>query len=159
MRGAGEALDRSLLAHRALLERTEHGIEFIELHLREVQVEQEVLCKGAQLLRRLHQPVQHGVGIDLEHPRGAADAQALCEATDDMHDEVDRDALTMAQGAVMLWKVTFPGRTVELPPRATAGMAVGAQVAQPHPAAIVTVRMRAKMPGGIHLTRTLVRRG
>src|SRR5256714_8255498 len=65
----------------------------------------------------------------------------------------------MEQGPVMLWKVAFAGRTVELPPRATAGMAVGAQVAQPQPAAIGTVRMRAKMPGGIHLTRTSVRRG
>src|SRR6516164_8426994 len=159
MRGAGEALDRSLLAHRALLECTEHGIEFIELHLREVQVVQEVLCKGAQLLRRLHQPVQHGVGIDLEHPRGAADAQALCEATDDVHDEVDRDALAMDQSAVMLWKVTFTSSTVELPPRAPAGMAVGAQVAQPHPAAVVTARMRTKVPRGVHRAGAAVRGG
>src|SRR5216683_215965 len=56
MRGARQALDRPLLAHRAVLERTEHGIEFIELHLREVQVVQEELCKGPQLLRRLHEP-------------------------------------------------------------------------------------------------------
>src|SRR5918912_3549186 len=124
MRGTGQAFDRPLLAQRALLERTEYGIEFIELHLREVQVVQEVLCKGAQLLRRLHQPVQHGVWIDLEHPRGAADAQTLCEATDDVHDEVDRDTLAMDQSAVMLWKVPFTSSTVELPPLATAGMAV-----------------------------------
>src|SRR5262249_24843792 len=159
MRGMGQALDRTLLAHCALLQRTEHGIEFIELHLREVQVVQEILRKGPELLCRLHQPVQHGVWIDLEHPRGAADAQALREAVNDVHDEVDRDALAMEQGAVMLWKVPVAGRTVELTPRATAGMAVGAQVAQPQPAAIVTVRMRAKMPGGIHLTRTPMRRG
>ena len=37
--------------------------------------------------------------------------------------------------------------------------AVGAQVAQPQPAAIGTGRRRAQMPGGIHLTRTSVRRG
>src|SRR5215471_20352765 len=113
MRGARQALDRPLLAQRAVRERTEHGIEFIELHLREVQVVQEVLRKGPQLLRRLHQPVQHRVWIDLEHPRGAANAQALSEAADHVHDEVNRDALAMEQGTVMLWKVPFAGRTVE----------------------------------------------
>src|SRR5262244_4169498 len=138
MRGARQALGRPLLAHRAVRERTEHGIEFIELHLREVQVVQEVLRKGPQVLRRLYQPVQHGVGIDLEHPRGAADAQALSEATDDVHDEVNRDALAMEQGAVMLGKVPFAGCTVELPPLPPAGMAVGAEIPQPYPAAIVT---------------------
>src|SRR5215470_5447754 len=76
-----------------------------------------------------------------------------------MHDEVDRDALAMEQGPVMLWKGAFAGRTVAWPPRATVGMAVGAQVAQPQPATIGTVRMRAKMPGGLHLTRAPVRRG
>src|SRR5205823_6193924 len=149
MRGARQALDRPLLAHRAVLERPEHGIEFIELHLREVQVVQEVLRKGPELLRRLHQPVQHRVRIDLEHPRGAADAQALSEAADDVHEEVDRDALAMEQGAVMLWKVPFAGRTVELTPLTPARMAVGAQVAQPQPAAVVTVRMRTKVPRGV----------
>jgi hypothetical protein len=129
MRGTGQARDRPLFAQRALLERTEHGIECIELHLGEVEVVQEVLRKGPELLRRLHQPLQHGVWIDLEHPRGAAYAHALGEGVEDVHDEVDRDALAMEQGAVMLWKVTFTGRTVELPPLPPAGMAVGAQVA------------------------------
>src|SRR5262249_60641359 len=55
----------------------------------------------------------------------------------------------MEQGAMMLWKVALIGRTVELTPRATVGMAVGAQVAQPHPAAVVTARMRAKVPRGV----------
>src|SRR5262249_29082942 len=118
-----------------------------------------VLRKGPELLRRLHQPMQHRVWLDLKHTRCTADAYALSEAADHVHDEVDRDALAMEQSTVMLWKVALAGRTVELTPRATAGMAVGAQVAQPQPAAIGTVRMRAKMPGGIHLTRTPMRRG
>src|SRR5262245_44574491 len=46
MRGARQALDRPLLAQRAVLECTEHGIEFIELHLREVQVVQENCAKA-----------------------------------------------------------------------------------------------------------------
>src|SRR5262249_30968781 len=125
----------------ALLERAEHGIKFIELHLREVQVVQKVLRKGPELLRRLHQPVQHRVRIDLKHPRCTADAQALREAADHVHDEVDRDAFAMEQGPVMLGKVAFAGRTVELSPRATTGMAVGAQVTEPQPAAIATASM------------------
>src|SRR5215470_985888 len=159
MRGAGQALDRLLLAHCALLERAEHGIEFIELHLREVQVVQKVLRQGPELLRRLQQPLQHRVRIDLEHSRGAADAQALSEAADDVHDEVDRDALAMEQGAVMLGKVPFAGRTVELTPLTPAGMAVGAQVAQPQPAAVVTVRMRTKVPRGVDGPGASVGRG
>src|SRR5215510_1564777 len=159
MRRARQALDRPLLAYRAVLERTEHGIEFIELHLHEVQVVQEVRRKGLELLCRLHQPVQHRVRIDLEHPRGAADAQALSEAADDVHDEVDRDALAMEQGAVMLGKVPFAGRTVELTPLPPAGMAIGAQVAQPQPAAVVTVDMGAKVHRGVDRTGTAVGRG
>src|SRR5262249_61464593 len=65
----------------------------------------------------------------------------------------------MEQGAVMLWKVTLTGRTVELPPRATAGMAVGAQVAQPQPAAVGTARMRTKVPRGVHRAGAAVGRG
>ena len=76
-----------------------------------------------------------------------------------MHDEVDRDALAMEQGAVMLGKVAFAGRTVALTPRATAGMAVGAQVAQPQPAAVGTARMRTKVPRGVDGPGAAVGRG
>jgi hypothetical protein len=48
---------------------------------------------------------------------------------------------------------------VELPPRATAGMAVGAQVAQPQPAAVGTARMRTKVPRGVHRAGAAVGRG
>src|SRR5262249_16178088 len=159
MRRARQALDRPLLAYRAVLKRTKHGIEFIELHLREVQVVQEVLRKGLELLCRLHQPVQYRVRIDVEPRRSAADAQALSEAADDVHDEVDRDALAMEQGAVMLWKGAFAGRTVALPPLPPAGMAVGAQVAQPQPAAVSTGRMRTQVPRGVDGPGASVGRG
>src|SRR5262249_59517610 len=120
---------------------------------------QEVLREGSQLVRCLHEPAEHRVGIDLEDPRRPADAQALCEATDDVHDEVDRDALAMEQGAVMLWKVAFAGRTVELTPRTTAGMAVGAQVAQPQPATGVTARVRTEAPRSVDCRRAEEGRG
>src|SRR5215510_281511 len=133
MRRARQALDRPLLAYRAVLERTEHGIEFIELHLREVQVVQEVLRKGLELLCRLHQPVQHRVRIDLEHPRRAADAQALSEAADDVHDEVDRDALAMKNRAEGLQKRAATGNAQQLPPGTAIGVAIGAEVAPADP--------------------------
>jgi hypothetical protein len=99
---------------------------------------QEVVGKRPELVRGLDQPLQHRVRIDLEHPRGAADAQAFSKAADDMHDEIDRDALAMEQGAVGLQKVSITAGTVELAPGATSGMPVGAEVPQPQPAAIAT---------------------
>src|SRR5499426_528352 len=158
MRGARQALDRPLLAQRAVRERTEHGIEFVELHLREVQVVQEVLRKGPQLLRRLHQPVQHRVRSDLEDPRGAANAQTLSEAADHVHDEVNRDALAVEQGALGLQKVSIAVGAVQLTPRPTAGMAIGPEVAQAEPAAIATVGSRTELLGGVDLTPASSRR-
>src|SRR5262245_66368793 len=60
---------------------------------------------------------------------------------------------------MMLGKVAVAGGTVELTPRAPVGMAVGAEVVQSYPAAIVTARMGAEVPGGIDLTRPPVGRG
>jgi len=48
-----------------------------------------------------------------------------------------------------LQKVTLTGATVKLPPRATTRMAVGAQVTEPQPTAIVTARMGAKVLRGV----------
>src|SRR5215475_15586797 len=65
----------------------------------------------------------------------------------------------MEQGAMMLWKVALTSRAAELTPRPTVGMAVGAQVAQPHPAAVVTARMRTKVPRGVDGSGASVGRG
>src|SRR5262249_6424783 len=128
------------------------GIEFIELHLREVHVVQEELRKGPQLLRRLHEPVQHRVRSDLEDPCGAANAQARSEAADHVHDEVDRDALAVDTVAMRLQKVAIAAGAVPLPPGATTGMAMGPEVAQAEPAAIATVGSRTELLGGVDLT-------
>src|SRR5262249_52344394 len=76
-----------------------------------------------------------------------------------MHDEVDRDACAMEQGAVRLQKVSITAGTVELPPRAATGMAVGAQVVQPQPPAIVTIGVGTNMPRGVHRPGASVRWG
>ena len=48
--------------------------------------------------------------------------------------------------------------TVQLPPWATAGMTVDAQVAQPRPAMVITAVVGTNMPRGVDGTRTPVRR-
>src|SRR5437899_11823450 len=48
---------------------------------------------------------------------------------------------------------------IQLAPRATAGMTVGTDIAQPEPALIRTVRMRAEMLRGVHLARPSSRGG
>src|SRR5919205_3754162 len=59
----------------------------------------------------------------------------------------------MQKRAVRLEKIARTRGAVELPPGATVRMAIGAEVAQPQPALIVTARMRAEMPGGVDDTR------
>src|SRR5207249_2805443 len=55
----------------------------------------------------------------------------------------------MQERAMRLQAVAVAGGAVELTPRATAGMAIGAQIAQAQPASIVTVGMGAKVHRGI----------
>jgi hypothetical protein len=58
-----------------------------------------------------------------------------------------------------LQEVACSGGAVELTPRATAGMAIGAQIAQSQPASVVTVGMGAKVHRGVDSTGTSVGRG
>src|SRR5215813_7956703 len=58
----------------------------------------------------------------------------------------------MKEGAMRLQKVAVAGCAVELSPGATTGMAIGAEVSQAQPAAIVTGGMRTEMPRGVNLT-------
>src|SRR2546427_1717660 len=52
-----------------------------------------------------------------------------------------------------LLEVAATAAAMQLPPGATAGMTVGTNIAQPEPALIRTVRIRAEMPRGLHLAR------
>src|SRR4030095_14471827 len=67
--------------------------------------------------------------------------------------------LTVEDGSSRFQKVPLTRGTVELPPGATTGMPVGAQIAQTEPSPVITTGMRTKVPGGVDLTRTSVRRG
>src|SRR5215831_12708737 len=56
----------------------------------------------------------------------------------------------MKQRAMGLEKIAFAGETLELPPGAAIGMAIGAQIVQPQPAAIVTRGVGTKVHRGVH---------
>ena len=140
-----QALDGLSLADLAVLDRAEQGKQLIELDLLDAYVVQDVSRKGLELLRRVDQPLQHRMRLDLEHPCRAADAQSLSQARDDTHDEVDRHAFAMKDRARGLEEVALTTAAIQLSPGATTGMPVGADSAQPEPAAIATVRIGTAM--------------
>src|SRR5262249_1963738 len=146
-------------ADLAVLHRAEQGIEFIELHLGDAHVTQEILREGLEMVGHLQQPGQHGVGIDRKHPSHGADAQAFRQGPHGPHQQVGRDALAMARRAVRLQKIPLTGTAVQLAPGSPAGMPVGTDIAPVHPAPIVTGGMGAEMLRGVHLARASPARG
>src|SRR4029450_13034058 len=98
-----------------------------------------------------HQPLQHGIGVDLEHPRCAPDAHAFGQARQDAHDELDRHPFAMEEGAEGLEKGATTDHTPQLPPGTTIGMAIGAEMAPADPAPRGTVRVRAEVHRGVDL--------
>src|SRR5262249_36573684 len=70
---------------------------------------------------------------------------------DDPYDEVDRGTLAVKECTKGLEKVTTTDHTQQLPPGTAIGVAIGAEIAPAHPAAIDTVRVGAEMRGGVHL--------
>jgi hypothetical protein len=57
----------------------------------------------------------------------------------------------MQWGTMGLLEIALTPKTLELPPRATPGMAIGAEIAPPDPAVIGTVRIRTEMGRSVHL--------
>src|SRR6266403_4767505 len=55
--------------------------------------------------------------------------------------------------AVGLLEIASTAAAMQLAPRATAGMPVGSDIAQPYPAAIATVGIGTEMVGGVDLAR------
>jgi hypothetical protein len=64
------------------------SVAFIELDLIDLHLAQQGGRQGLELLGGFHQPVQDGMGIDLEDSRGAADTQSLGETGDAMDNKV-----------------------------------------------------------------------
>src|SRR5262249_17213392 len=109
------------------------------------------------MIRNLDQPCQDRVRIDFEHPGDGADAQAFRQCAHRPHQLLGRDAFAMERRAVGLLEIALTSRAVELPPGATTRMAVGTEIAQPHPAPIGTVGLRAEMRRRVHLARAATR--
>jgi len=72
--GALQAFDGFIIADFTGLERSQHRVHLIELQLLQVEITEKIGGKGAQLLGRFDQPVQHRGGGDLEAPGRGADA-------------------------------------------------------------------------------------
>src|SRR6266849_4638603 len=111
---------------------------------------------ASSLLIRLDQPGQYAIGVDLEDTSSGADAQPLGQARQHAHDEFHGCLFAMENRAVGFQEVALTGNTVELAPRATAGMAIGPQVVQPQPTAIVAAQMGTKVLRGVNLARASV---
>ena len=152
-----QALDGVGRADFMVLDRAEQGKEFIELHLPDPHVVQNMAGKGPQQLGRLHQPLQHGVRVHLAHAGRAPDAQPLRQACDDAYDELDRHPLAMEEGAKGLEKIATTDHTEQLPPGTATGMAIGTEIAPAHPAPIGSVRVRAKVRRGVDLAAAPLR--
>src|SRR5215813_14195529 len=65
----------------------------------------------------------------------------------------------MKEGAVVLRNVACARGTLELPPGATIGMAIGPQIAPAHPSAVAAASMRTEVPQGVYRAGTAVGRG
>jgi len=105
------------------------------------------------MLGDLDQPDQYGSGVDLKHPSHRADAQAFSQCAHRPHEPLGCDALPMQGRAVGLLEIATAVGAIQLAPRSTAGMPIGTEIAQSHPALIHPVRMRAEMLRGVHLAR------
>src|SRR5262249_6524958 len=150
--GAPDPLGRTLQARDgvgrtdlAILDRTEQGKQLIELDLSDPYVMQEVLREGSQLLRRLYEPLQHGVRGHLEHPRRPPDTQALGQTGDHPHDQLRGHALAVEDRTEGFQKVAATDDAEQLAPVPPTRMAVGAEIAPAHPTAIGTIRVGAEM--------------
>ena len=115
-------------------------------------------AKSWQLLGRFDQPVQHGVGVDLEDPRRGADTETFGQAREGPHDEFDGRLFAVENRPVGLQKIPLTRGTVERAPGAATGMTVGAEIPQPEPPPVITTGMRTKVPRGIDCTGTPVGR-
>ena len=152
-RGTREPRDSRRLADRAGLHGAAQGTECVELHLRDAHVVEEILREGCRMLRDLNQPRQNGIGIALEAPGAGADAQAFRQRVHRPPQLLGRAALAMERRAVGLLEIALARRAGALPPGATTRMAVGTEMAQPHPPPIGTGGGRAELLRGVHRAR------
>jgi hypothetical protein len=158
-RGTGQAFDGLGRREVSVLDRTEHRLQLITVQLLAVQITQRRGGEGPQMIPCFDPPVQHGVGGDGEPPRGGANAEPLCQAGQHVDDQLHGALLAMQERAVVLREIPRARGAVEWAPGATTGMAMGAELPPPQPAALATAPMGAKVLRGVHGARPALRRG
>jgi hypothetical protein len=129
----------------ARLDRTEQGKEFVQLHLGDSHIVEEVLREGRRLVCRLDQPLQHRVRVDLKYPGHGSNAQAFSQSGHDAHEQLSRHAHAMHRRTLGLQEIRVARGALQLAPRPPIGMAIGPDIAQADPAIIATGARRAKM--------------
>src|SRR5215468_6038081 len=138
MRRRRQTADRLVLAEVTSLHGPEDGVELVHLELAHVELTQAIMGKGLELVHGFSQPLQHRVGIDFEHPCGSAHPQSFGSAGQHADTQLHCCLLAMKNRAMVLRKIAVARGAVKLSPGTTTGMAVGPQVIQTSPPAIVT---------------------
>src|SRR4030095_3850134 len=105
------------------------------------------------MVSRLAQPCKDGVGVDLEHAGDSADAQPFGQRAHRPHQQIGCDTLAMKRCAMGLQHIPFTLAAIQLTPRATVGMTLRTEIAEPHPPPIRTRRIGAELLRGIHVAR------
>ena len=152
--GSRQALDRLALADLAILDRTEQGEEFIHLHLVDVEVVQEVVREGFEVISGLRQPASHRVGIGLKDPGRGADAEPFGQCRGGPHQLVRINRLAMKQRAMGFQEMPLAAEAKQVTPASTLGRAVGADIAQAHPTVVRAGGMGTEVTAGIDLSAT-----
>src|SRR5215831_18567261 len=110
---------------------------------------QKICGNGVELLCGLDQPAQDSIGIYLEHPRRASDAQPLGQTRDDTHDELQRGTLAVKDRAMGFREIALAGDALQLPPGLATGMPIGADIAAAQPAMVGTIRLWTEVRVGV----------
>ena len=110
---------------------------------------QKIRGKGVQLLRSLDQPAQDGIGIDLEAPCRASDAQTLGQTRDDTHDELHRGTLAVKECAMGFREIAVAGDALQLAPGLAARMPIRTEVATAEPPMVGAIWSGAEVRLGV----------
>jgi hypothetical protein len=114
-----------------------------------MEIVEKVDRKDVELLGRLHQPVEHSVGLQLAAPGCPSHAQSFGQTGEDMPEECRRGMFAMKNRAIGFIDLSLARQTWSLPPGLATGMAVGADIAASKPAVIRAIRIGTALRWGV----------
>src|SRR5215471_13768930 len=91
------------------------------------------------------QPLQHGIGVDLEYPSHSADAQAFGQRSHGPLQYVDGDVLAVQLRAIELREIAEAGNALKLTPWVAARVPVGTDVAASQPTVVGTIQVGTEL--------------